>query len=351
MGLVSNELSELFSSIGRKEISMTSMSELTLKCIGVVESHLKNVEDLKDPSNWSRLESRIIIRPEYQKELEGIEDFLYIAVLHWMPGLSRKQKKRLPPELKKRGARDKGAFAKRTPMRPNPIGISIVELAERGGNVLIVKGLDAIDGTPILDIRVVSRCGPLVMGAGPMQNWTPYKRHIFKERLRQTIIEKGVKRGDLVLDAGAGSGFLSFPIAEKGGVLALDRSASILKKLETLIRERAVKNIFPVIGDVGFIPLKSGCVDVVISSFLLSLIPMRRTMEEFVRVLKPGGKMVLADFSLEGKQLSEHFAVSEEYRSMLHSQNELREVMESCGVSEVVVSKWEDSIVIVEGVR
>jgi len=51
MGLVSNELSELFSSIRRKEVSMTSVSELTLKCLGVVESHLKNVEELGDSQN------------------------------------------------------------------------------------------------------------------------------------------------------------------------------------------------------------------------------------------------------------------------------------------------------------
>ena len=46
-----------------------------------------------------------------------------------------------------------GVFATRSPYRPNPIGFSIVELVERRGNILRVKKLDAVDGTPLLDIK------------------------------------------------------------------------------------------------------------------------------------------------------------------------------------------------------
>jgi tRNA-Thr(GGU) m(6)t(6)A37 methyltransferase TsaA len=46
-----------------------------------------------------------------------------------------------------------GIFATRAPIRPNPIGLTLVELVRRDGNVLIVKGLDALSGTPVLDIK------------------------------------------------------------------------------------------------------------------------------------------------------------------------------------------------------
>lgn len=46
-----------------------------------------------------------------------------------------------------------GIFATRAPVRPNPIGLTLVELVRREGNVLVVKGLDALDGTPVLDIK------------------------------------------------------------------------------------------------------------------------------------------------------------------------------------------------------
>jgi len=46
-----------------------------------------------------------------------------------------------------------GIFATRAPVRPNPIGLTLVDLVKREGNVLVVKGLDALDGTPVLDIK------------------------------------------------------------------------------------------------------------------------------------------------------------------------------------------------------
>lgn len=324
-----------------------------LRRIGIVKSQLESVKELKDPSNWSNLESEIIVDPKYEKELDGIEEFLYIAVLHWMPKVGLASEKKLPNELKKRGAKKKGVFAKRTPSRPNPIGISIVELVKRRGNSLIVKGLDAIDGTPVLDIRLVSRCGPPAIGAGPMQSWAPHKRRIMKERMIQAIIKRaGIKKGGMVLDAGAGSGFLTFPIAKNAKAIALDNSGSMLRKLEILRGGKPAKNIFPVLGDIGAIPLKDNCASAVISSFLLSLIKdLENDVEEFARVLIPGGKMVLADFNLEEmpKELSEHFGISEGYKGAVHTQKELKSIFEKSGMSEVAVTKWKDIIIIAEG--
>ena len=66
------------------------------------------------------------------------------------------EEERRTMKVRPRGRRDMpllGAFATRTPHRPNPIGLTLVELLELEGNVVTVRGLDAFDGTPILDIK------------------------------------------------------------------------------------------------------------------------------------------------------------------------------------------------------
>ena len=86
--------------------------------------------------------------------LKGVEDLEYIWIIFWMNRLSKKDRNILLVHPKGDRARDKkGVFALRSPMRPNPIGLTRVKLIERTGNTLIVKGLDSFDGTPIIDIK------------------------------------------------------------------------------------------------------------------------------------------------------------------------------------------------------
>jgi len=96
----------------------------------------------------------ISINPEYAEGLDGIERLDYIYVLYWMDRLSEEDRKVL--KVHPRGDRSRpltGVFALRSPMRPNPIGLTRVRLLRREGNKLYVEGLDALDGTPVVDIK------------------------------------------------------------------------------------------------------------------------------------------------------------------------------------------------------
>jgi len=110
------------------------------------KTYLKNRTDLKT--------SEIIINKEYVECLEGIEDFSHLVIIYWThktPEDARKIKKVHPAGLKNMPI--KGIFATRSPVRPNPIGIISVKLIKRKDNILAVEGLDAINNTPIIDIK------------------------------------------------------------------------------------------------------------------------------------------------------------------------------------------------------
>lgn len=97
---------------------------------------------------------RIIIYPEYADGLDGIEELDHIHVLYWMHGLSEKDRKAL--KVHPRGDMDRpltGVFSLRSPVRPNPIGLTRVRLLKREGNQLLVEGLDALDGSPVVDVK------------------------------------------------------------------------------------------------------------------------------------------------------------------------------------------------------
>jgi len=97
--------------------------------------------------------SRIIIREDLEKELEGIDLYSHLNVIFYLHRLnSWKPLHDSTMRTLNRGVK-RGALAARSPVRPNPIGLSTVRLVKRTGRVLYVKGLDAFDGTPVLDIK------------------------------------------------------------------------------------------------------------------------------------------------------------------------------------------------------
>lgn len=101
--------------------------------------------------------SEIELLPEHTERLDGIEDFSHIQVIFYLDRVSRHERR-----MKKFHPRDRedlplvGAFATRSQRRPNPIGLTTVKLLSRKVNTLRVKGLDALDGTPVLDIKPYS---------------------------------------------------------------------------------------------------------------------------------------------------------------------------------------------------
>lgn len=125
---------------------------INIKPIGRVE----NVINGKPPQsfNWDETSSDIIINPELEEGLEGLEEFSHITVIWWMHKSVEEEKFSLKVHPRRRkDMHPVGVFASRSPYRPNSLGKAVVKLLERKGNILKVKGLDAINGTPVLDIK------------------------------------------------------------------------------------------------------------------------------------------------------------------------------------------------------
>lgn len=128
---------------------MSTAEKIELNPIGFVKTKAVG-EEVRDKGNISE----IVLRKNLAEALDGIEDFSHLFVIFWMHEISKEERSRM--KIHPRGRTDLpllGVFATRTPYRPNPIGLTLVELLEVKGNVLTVRGLDAIDGTPVLDIK------------------------------------------------------------------------------------------------------------------------------------------------------------------------------------------------------
>lgn len=92
---------------------------------------------------------RIEVFDPWLPALDGIEQYERLEVLYWLH-LSRRDLVRQSP---RNDGAVRGTFSLRTPVRPNPIGTSIVRLVDVQGKVVLVRGLDCLDGTPLLDLK------------------------------------------------------------------------------------------------------------------------------------------------------------------------------------------------------
>lgn len=92
---------------------------------------------------------RIEIHEPWVAALDGIEAYGRLEVLYWLHQSRRDLVRQSPAD----DGVTRGTFALRTPVRPNPIGTSIATLVSREGAVLLVRGLDCLDGTPLLDLK------------------------------------------------------------------------------------------------------------------------------------------------------------------------------------------------------
>lgn len=123
--------------------------EFVFRPIGYVKTEAKEV-----PRHWtiSEVVGELIINPEYKEGLRDIKPGEKIVVLfcfHKSPPFTPDKLIQKPPYKTEK----KGVFSTCSPIRPNPIGLSVLEVLEVKENILKVKGLDMFDGTPILDIK------------------------------------------------------------------------------------------------------------------------------------------------------------------------------------------------------
>ncbi|MBE0516353.1 MAG: tRNA (N6-threonylcarbamoyladenosine(37)-N6)-methyltransferase TrmO [Methanophagales archaeon] len=113
-----------------------------LRFIGVVE----RVED----------EISIVrIFDEFGEGLKGLNTFSHLIILYWFHLREEEEERRVLKVVPRRhpGAPEVGVFASRSPSRPNPVGFCVGELVKMEGNILVVRGLDAFEGSPVIDIK------------------------------------------------------------------------------------------------------------------------------------------------------------------------------------------------------
>lgn len=125
---------------------------ITLNPIGFVRN--KVGQKPKPGYDWQKVVSDIVVDSSLSEALDNLDEFSHIIVFYWMHHSAATGQ--LPTKIHPKGRRELplvGLFASRSPHRPNPVGKATVRLLERQGNILKVEGLDAIDGTPVLDIK------------------------------------------------------------------------------------------------------------------------------------------------------------------------------------------------------
>ena len=123
--------------------------EFTMRPIGVIHSPFTDKAQAPIQPTRSQAVGQVEVYPEFAgglQDIEGLSHVILLYVFHCSSGYALQVKPFLDDALH-------WLFATRYPCRPNPIGLSIVRLIARHGNVLEIEGVDMLDGTPLLDIK------------------------------------------------------------------------------------------------------------------------------------------------------------------------------------------------------
>lgn len=121
-----------------------------LNSIGVIRSPYKNKAPHQALEN-DQGEFALVLHKKYIKGLQLLDSFAYIFVIYYLNKVMRNNEMMISPPWANQ--QDVGIFASRSPNRPNPIGISVVKIKKIIDNTIYISGIDAFDGTPLLDIK------------------------------------------------------------------------------------------------------------------------------------------------------------------------------------------------------
>ena len=148
-----------------KEVGNEAAPPMQLRPVGIVRSNLKepslvaesgdlNWQPKEGRREWLTLISELVIDSDLAGILDGIEDFSHLLVLYWAHRVLTEGRSIIKAHpMGRKELPLVGIFATCSPARPNTICAIVVRLLERKGNILKVQGLDALDGSPILDIK------------------------------------------------------------------------------------------------------------------------------------------------------------------------------------------------------
>lgn len=130
-------------------VDLAPASDAALRFIGTIRTPWQSREDCPRQGRLDGPECRLVLDPLWHGALRGLEDYEMIEVLYWLD----KGRRDLILQSPRSDGKTFGTFALRSPVRPNPIGTSIVKLERIEGGDLYVRGLDCLDGTPLIDIK------------------------------------------------------------------------------------------------------------------------------------------------------------------------------------------------------
>lgn len=125
------------------------MAGMELRPIGVISSPWREKGEAPRQGRFSAEESGIRVFPEFAEGLRDLALHPRLLVLYWCDRSKRDVLTATPPREQK----EHGVFATRSPERPNPVALCLVDLVSLEGTLIRVRGLDALDGSPLVDLK------------------------------------------------------------------------------------------------------------------------------------------------------------------------------------------------------
>jgi len=124
---------------------------IVLEPIGIIRTPFHSTDEAPHLGSEAGIEGELVVDPRYRDAMFGLEAGRKVLILYWLHLADRGRLQVHPRGDRTRPLR--GVFSTRSPHRPNPIGADLVEILEIRGTTIRVKGLDALDGTLLLDIK------------------------------------------------------------------------------------------------------------------------------------------------------------------------------------------------------
>ena len=134
---------------GEVAIELPAAPDAGLYFIGTIHTPWRTRAECPKRGSVDGPVCKIVVNPRWREALMDIAKYQRIQVLYWM----HQARRDLVLQTPNRTGQTTGSFALRSPVRPNPIASSLVELISVDGNTLQVRGLDCLDGTPLIDLK------------------------------------------------------------------------------------------------------------------------------------------------------------------------------------------------------
>jgi tRNA-Thr(GGU) m(6)t(6)A37 methyltransferase TsaA len=134
---------------GETAVSLPDAYDAGIYFIGRIHTPFKTRDDCPKNSAQSHAVGRVELDPRYLLGVKDLQQYSHVHLLYWMHEARRDLIQQVPAHL----GRPRGTFALRSPVRPNPIALATVELISIEGADLVVRNVDCVDGTPLVDIK------------------------------------------------------------------------------------------------------------------------------------------------------------------------------------------------------